>query len=373
MKKKILFIYGQLNAGGAERVLLDILHNMDYTQNKIDLCQIVAGGTLIDEIPKEVTIIPLWTDYTMSYKLAIRISNIFGCNYLFKRLIKKKLVEKYDIEISFLEGFPLKIHSMMDTKAYKVTWVHCDLLRFPYTANQFRKGEELIAYNKMNKVVCVANDTKIAFEKRFPFCYTEKVVIYNPIDKEKIIKMSEAFVPSKNKRFTIVTVGRLTLQKKIDRVLRIAKRFKDELIDVQFQIIGDGELKQKLLSLRKELNIEDMVDFLGFQKNPFPYIKQADVMFCCSGYEGFCLVICEAMCLGVPVVSTRTSGPIEILDNDQYGILTEHDDDAMYEAVKRMVIDDKLRSYYKNKGLKRILDYSPENIIKQIDNFNPKY
>ena len=76
MKKKILFIYGQLNGGGAERVLLDILHNIDYSQNEVDLCQIIGGGTLIDEVPKEVNIISLWNGYTFSYKLAVRLSNI---------------------------------------------------------------------------------------------------------------------------------------------------------------------------------------------------------------------------------------------------------------------------------------------------------
>lgn len=366
--KKILFIYGQLNGGGAERVLLDILHNIDYTRNEVDLCQIIGGGTLIDEVPKEVNIIPLWNDYTHSYKLAVRLSNVLGCDYLFKRVLKKKITKSYDLEISFLEGFPLKIHAMMDTTAKKVTWVHLDLLRFPYTDSQFREGEQLAAYNKMDTVVCVANDTKKAFEQRFPTCTSKVVVIYNPIDRKKIIRLSEVFMLDKGEAFTVITSGRLTLQKKMDRVLRVAKRFKEEQINVRFQVIGDGELKQELLEIRKQLDVEDMVEFLGFQKNPFPYIKQADMMFCCSGYEGFCLVICEAMCLGVPVVSTKTSGPIEILDNSQYGLLCEHDDDSMFEAVKRMILDSELRSYYRAQGLKRILDFSPENIIRSIEN-----
>lgn len=64
-----------------------------------------------------------------------------------------------------------------------------------------------------------------------------------------------------------------------------------------------------------DLGVEDMVQIIGFKRNPFPYVKSADMMFCCSGYEGFCLAICEAMVLGIPVVSTKTSGPIEIIDN----------------------------------------------------------
>lgn len=366
MKKKILFIYGQLNGGGAERVLLDILHNIDYSQYEVDLCQIVAGGTLINEVPTAVKIIPLWRGYTLGYKIAIRLSNKWGNNYLFKRKIKKKLTKQYDMEISFLEGFPLKIHAMMNTTSKKISWVHCDLFRFPYEADQFRSGEELAAYNKMDKVVCVSKDAKEAFKKRFPTCISDVVVIYNPIDSKKIEKLSVAFKPKEKEKFTIITSGRLTPQKKMDRVLRVAKRFKEEHIDVKFQILGDGELKGELLNLRQQLEVEDMVDFLGFQKNPFPYIKQADLMFCCSGYEGFCLVICEAMCLGVPVVCTKTSGPIEILEDNKYGLLCEHDDESMYKAVKQMVQNKQLLEYYSRYGKERILMFNPKEIVKKI-------
>lgn len=366
MKEKILFIYGQLNGGGAERVLLDILHNIDYSQYEVDLCQIVAGGTLIDEVPAAVKIIPLWKDYTLGYKIAIRLSNNWGNNYLFKREIKKKLTKQYDMEISFLEGFPLKIHAMMNTTSKKISWVHCDLFRFPYEADQFRSGEELAAYNKMDKIVCVSKDAKEAFKKRFPTCISDVVVIYNPIDSKKIEKLSVAFKPKGKEKFTIITSGRLTPPKKMDRVLRVAKRFKEEHIDVKFQILGDGELKGELLNLRQQLEVEDMVDFLGYQKNPFPYIKQADLMFCCSGYEGFCLVICEAMCLGVPVVCTKTSGPIEILENNKYGLLCEHDDESMFKAVKKMVQNKQLLEYYSRHGKERILMFNPKEIVKKI-------
>lgn len=367
MKKKILFIYGQLNGGGAERVLLDILHNFDYQKYEVDLCQIIGGGTLIKEVPPSVNIIELWNDYTLTYKLALRLSKLFNCNTLFKQKLKSKLTKKYDMEISFLEGFPLKIHSMIDSKAKKITWVHCDLYRFHYTYNQFRKGEELAAYNKMDKIVCVSQDTLTAFNQRFPQCSSSKVVIYNPIDKNKILTLSNKILLPPNKKFTIITVGRLTEPKKIDRVIRIAKKCKSENISVKFQIIGDGELREQLKQLAKKEQVDDYVDFLGFMQNPFPYIKNANMMFCCSGYEGFCLVICEAMCLGIPVVSTKTSGPIEILDNNQYGLLCDHDDESMFQAVKAMIQNTDIREKYKIKGVERIKLFSVDSIIKQIE------
>lgn len=100
-----------------------------------------------------------------------------------------------------------------------------------------------------------------------------------------------------------------------------------------FNWIGDGELRSEMEQQIHDLGVEDMVQIIGFKRNPFPYVKSADMMFCCSGYEGFCLAICEAMVLGIPVVSTKTSGPIEIIDNNKYGILCDHDENSMFDAV----------------------------------------
>ena len=260
---------------------------------------------------------------------------------------------------------PLKLHALRKTDAKKITWVHCDLDRFRYEAASFYKGEESTAYKSMDKIICVSEDTERAFLRRFPECSGQTDVIYNPIDYDKIVKMAEA-VKIDNDKFTIITVGRLTVQKRIDRIIRLAARLKSEGSNIAFQILGDGELKENLLQQRKNAGVEDTVEFLGFNSNPFPYVKAADMMLCCSGYEGFCLVICEAMCLGVPVISTKTSGPIEILDDNKYGLLTEHDDDAIYEAVKSMMENNAMREKYGTAGKSRVKDFDIRSVMSQI-------
>lgn len=365
--KKILFIYGPLGGGGAERVLIDLLNNLDYTKYEVDLCLYVNQGILLPEVPKEVTIIPLWERYTVYYKIAYRCSIWLQNNYLFKRILKQKINKVYSVEVSFLEGMPLKLHAMMDTISKKITWVHCDLFNFPYEDAQFAQQEEINAYNKMDSIVCVSNDSKLAFEKRFPNCISKKTVIYNPIDIKKINRLVDECNIETNEVFTIVTVGRLTMPKKIDRVIRLAARLKTENYKVNFQIIGEGELKKELVALATTLNVLDSVTFLGFMKNPFPNVKNADMMLLSSGYEGFGLVVCEAMLLGVPVVSTKTAGPVEIIDNDTYGLLCEHDDESIYQAVKKMIENEPLRKHYKEQGHKRVKDFSVDNTVRQFE------
>lgn len=365
--KKLLFIYGPLGGGGAERVLIDFLNNLDTSRYEVDLCLMVNGGVLLAEVPQQVRVIPLWFNYNLHYKIAFRLSKWFGSNFLFKRKLKQKLSKKYDVEISFLEGMPLKLHALMDSQAKKISWVHCDLFHFHYTNHQFFKGEELRAYNKMDFVVSVSEFANQAFQKRFPNNTSEKKVVYNPIDIDKITRLANQKPLKKSECFTIVIVGRLTAPKKMDRVIRLAARLKGEGISVNFQIIGDGELKDDLFMLRNKLAVEDKVEFLGFIENPYPYIKNADLMLLSSAYEGFGLVICEAMCLGVPVVSTKTAGPTEIIDNDRYGLLCEQDDESIYQAVKKMIENPSLRNTYQLAGLKRVQDFSVLNALMEFD------
>lgn len=365
--KKYLFIYGELNGGGAERVLLDILNNIDFTANEVDLLQINSGGVLMDEIPSQVSRIEAWQGYPMSYRIALAFSTKFGIDSLLKIRLSKVLGGKhYDVAISFLEGMPTKAHSLIMSYADRnYSWVHCDLYNFYYEANLFNGNSEFETYNKMDAVVCVAKDTERAFHMRFPNLEAQTRVIYNPIDIDKIRNLSTELVVNNN-RFTISVCGRLTPPKKIDRVLCLAKRLKEDGRQVAIQLIGDGELQNELQLQAKDLCVTDIVKFIGFKRNPYPLIKSSQILLSTSCAEGFSLVICEAMALGVPVIATKTAGPIEILDDNKYGLLCEQDDESIYNAVCRMIEDEELRKKYSELGKSRVENFSVENTMSEI-------
>ena len=86
-----------------------------------------------------------------------------------------------------------------------------------------------------------------------------------------------------------------------------------------------------------------------------------------SGFEGFGLVVCEAMVLGIPVVATKTAGPTEIIDDNVYGLLCDHDDESIYTAVKKMIDDELLRNHYKTVGYQRAAHYDIENTVRAFD------
>ena len=87
-----------------------------------------------------------------------------------------------------------------------------------------------------------------------------------------------------------------------------------------------------------------------------------------SDFEGFCLVICEAMCLGVPVISTRTAGPTEIIGNDDYGVLTDLSPEALYEALRHWIDNPEGRKAVAKNALIRPDTYSVDKTIKDLYN-----
>ena len=368
-KKHILFIDGPLGGGGAERVLIDILRNIDYVRYDVDLAVICRGGALMDEVPAQVNVIDLWPGYTWDYKVAYRMSKWLRCNWLFARKMNgNKLRRDYDIEISFLEGMPLKLGALRTTKAKKATWVHADLFTHRYEEGQFYPGEEIEAYNRMDYVVNVSKDCENAFLKRFPECTAEMRVIYNPIDRKKILSMAGGTHSDDNDRSVVevVTVGRVTPPKKTERLLQVAKLAKEANLPVNFKWVGDGELRNEMEKLRDEMGLRDVVEFTGFTKNPFTHIKEADIMLVTSDFEGFCLVICEAMCLGVPVISTRTAGPSEIIGDNEYGVLTDLNAEALFVELKKWIENPGLRKVYAEKALSRPDLYDVKQTIESL-------
>lgn len=148
--------------------------------------------------------------------------------------------------------------------------------------------------------------------------------------------------------------------------MRLAARLKEEGVrDVEFQIIGKGELRQDIERQIKESNTAEQVTLLGFRQNPFPYIKAADMLLSSSMAEGFSLVICEAMALGVPVIATDTDGPREILQH-KYGLLCQHDDESIYQAFMKMYADAALRKSFAEKGRLRVVDFQVNSTMDEV-------
>ena len=110
----------------------------------------------------------------------------------------------------------------------------------------------------------------------------------------------------------------------------------------------------------------DNVILWGMQENPYKFIKNADVFLCTSHYEGYGLVVAEALILEKPVISTNVSGPAEILNNGDYGMLVENSTEGIYKGMKAFLDKPVLVSDYKERALTRAEFFDSNHIINQI-------
>lgn len=343
-KKKMLICMQHLGRGGAEKLLIDILQLFDYQKYHIDLLLLYPTGYYYRSLPEEADCVSL-SDSSLH------------------------LLNSYDVEIAFLEGPCTKYIAQRNSNAKKIAWVHIDLQKYHWTKNSFEEGEEQKCYEKMDKIVFVGDDSMRQFNKGFNIPFNKQTVIHNLINREDIyIKRDEFKIPIKNK-LILSTVGRLHPQKGYKRLIPIlGKLIHEDKLDFEFWFIGEGVEMEELKELVANYDIEDNICFWGFCANPYPDIQASDVFISCSLAEGFSLVVAEALCLGKPILATRTAGPTELLGNGKYGLLVENNKNEIYKGLKKMLQDKELRDRLALKAIQRAEIFDKERSMNSIYN-----
>ena len=152
-----------------------------------------------------------------------------------------------------------------------------------------------------------------------------------------------------------------------DRLLKVVKRLNNDGLQFELWLVGYGKDEEKLKRFTAENNLTN-VKFLGKQKNPYKYMKNADLYVCSSKYEGFNLTVAEALFLGTPVLSTDCTGPREILDDGKYGMLVDNSEDGLYNGILRLINQKDLLKEYRTKAIERQSFFDESRIISQIKN-----
>ena len=373
-KKRLLFFANSLYGGGAEKVLQTLLISLDSYKYDITLYS-VNEDVLNNKYPSNIKykyifkqhanniISRLWAKIANKIKLIIyyNLSPVW-----FYRLFVRG---EYDTEIAFIEGYSTRIISGSTNKhSRKIAWMHTDLKNNHWTKIAFRNDkEEAKVYSKFNNIVCVSNSVKDIMIELFES--GDYITIYNPIDDKTIQKLSKSVPKLKGRNDTIklISIGRLVSEKGYDRLLLIVKQLISEGIKVSLTILGEGGDRQQLEEYIKSNNLANHVFLPGFIDNPYAIMAQHDIFVCSSRAEGYSLVIAEAMILELPIISTNCSGPVELLENGKYGIITENCDDALYKGIKSMITDINLYNTYKSKATARGKHFSLSKQISEIE------
>lgn len=364
-KKKLLFLINTMACGGAELVLSNVVNKLSEDKFDVTVETVIDTGEFKSRLKSNV-----------HYKSIVSCKNKFFrklCTYMVNFILPPKLVHrifignKYDYEIAFLEGVPTKIISNSgNNKSMKYAWVHIDLYN-TFGLEKVHKDihKHIKCYNKFDKIICVSKTVKDAFIKRFG-CFDNLEVIYNVIDDAAIHNLAGSQT-KKNDVFTIVAVGRLEEQKGFDRLLIILKRLIDEQYQCNLQIVGEGSKHEEYQTFVAKNKLKKHVNIVGFVDNPYPYMKNADLLVFPSRAEGYSTAVTEAIILGKPIVVSDCAGMKEILGESEYGLVTENNTESLYTGIKAMLSDEKMREYYTRQAEKRSLDFKMQKKIKCVE------
>ena len=373
MKKKILFMINSLHGGGAEKVLQTILNNINLAEYDITLYSVNEDEPR-DKYPDGITIRHIFKQKATSTigRFFLKLTNKFKLfiYYHFSAQAFYRLFVRgiYDTEVAFIEGYATRIISGSNNKdSKKIAWVHIDLHNYHWTPIAYRNdAEEIDAYNKFSTIACVSNDTKDNLKLRFP-SLNNVITIYNPIDDQAIRQHKAANQASlHNRPIRLISLGRLVHQKGYDRLLPIIKRLHAEGHNIHLTILGDGEDRLSLEQYILENKLSDVISLPGYIENPYKIMAESDIFVCSSRSEGYSTAITEALILGIAIVTTKCSGTSELLGDNEFGIITENNEEALYTGIASLISSPELIEYYKQQSAKRSSFFSLSNLIDNI-------
>jgi len=362
MKKKILFLIHDLGQGGAEKVLVNLVNHMDKTQFDVSVISLFGGGVNEKYLNDDVR-------YSCVYKRMIPANSRWMKLYTPEQLHRKYIKDRYDVEVSFLEGPCARIVSgCSDSNTKLVSWIHCTIKSKDELSASFRNyAEALDCYNRMDRIVFVSNDVCDHFLKNCPYKGI-KAVRYNVLDSKQVIETSKENVSGiDSDDFKLIGMGTLKPVKGFDRLLRIVKRLVEEKRSVHLYLLGDGPMRNDLEKFVKANSIENNVTFVGYQTNPYKYLSKCDLFVCSSYSEGLSTAVTEALILGLPVCTTDVSGMKELLDDGKCGMITENNEEALYQGIRSLLKNKDLYKNYEGQAKSKGQSFKTEATVKAIE------
>lgn len=375
IKKKILFFTENLYGGGVEKISQIILSHFDYNRYDVVLYSLcknefdpntfsphIKYKYIYDKLESQDSVISRFIKLAKN-KIKLLVYAHTSSHFFYKLFVN----EKVDVAIAFIEGYATRIISGAPNTIKKIGWAHIELDNYHWTKIAFKNNEEECqCYKSLDIVPCVSQNVKEQVDKIFGLAKTSRVV-YNPIDSFQIQKEAiKEDILYQNEKINIVAVGSLTPRKGFDRLLQVAKKLKTEGFDINVTILGKGTEQENLLKIISDNDMSSYIKLVGFQQNPYPYLKQADMYVCSSYAEGFNTAITEALVLGKPVVSTECSGVKEQLgNNNEWGICCKNSEEGLYAGIKKMLTNNNIIHYAKQAAI-RGKDFSLETSMNAI-------
>lgn len=370
---KLIFFHSNLNMGGIEKSLVNLINGIgnDYD---IEVVLINKTGILLNELNGNISVSS--ADKKLSYfgmskneskknlityfrrnMFALKRKYAKNEEWIRKLVAKTKIDYECDIAISYSDDAFLNELVLQKVKAKKkFVFYHSD-----FRNKRFKNNDYVNRVIQFDKYICVSKSCRDIAVECCPKLSGIADYLYNNVC---VNKESEPF-QYQDEFFNIITVARVSEEKRIDWGIEIVNRLIREGLKVRYYICGKGKDLDRICNLTKSLKLEDSVFLLGEQINPYKYIKNADLFMLLSRTESFGICLVESMLLGVPCLTTNTVSAKEIVG--EYGFVCEHDREDIFLKIKELVENKNMVN--EKKKLLQNYDFNNKNNIRRFKNF----
>jgi glycosyltransferase involved in cell wall biosynthesis len=342
---RILIVNNNMHIGGVQKALVNLLRKISAA-NDVTLLLLHKGGELLNQIPDTVTVIEpcrslrCWGmskfDVDDKGQLLERsfwaaLTRLFGRGLSFRWAVRsQQRLTGYDVAISYLHsGNPKAFYGgcaefvlqSVDAKK-KICFLH----------NDFRQINALSEYNSrlyasFDVIAACSEGCRRAFLEVMPALAGKVHVVPNCIGYDEVKRMAaEKSVAVDRFCVNIVTVARLGREKGVVRAIKALSSLIGQGHRFHYYVVGDGVERQAIQRAIEEMELGNSITLVGEQVNPYPLVSACDLLLVPSYAEAAPLVIDEAACLGVPVLSTKTSSSSEMIEKTGIGWVCENTD-----------------------------------------------
>lgn len=364
-RKKVLFLIPTLGGGGAEKVLVNLVNNLDVNRYDVTVQTIFMAGVNAQFLKSHIK---LKQGKLKQFRGNSHLMKLFSPRFLYRWIVGKQ----YDVAISYLEGPSARIISGCPFESSKlINWIHCTFKSEKEVRLGFRSGAEARAYySRFDAHAYVSKRVLQQFLKFLPDLKNNNV-IYNTNEDDKIRILAEEEVTDYDfsGKKTIVSAGKLVQNKGYERLIKAHVRCIHEGMPHHLLIVGEGDLRNSLQNMVEKMGAGATVHLMGYRANPYKYLSKSDMFVCSSFSEGFSTAVTEALILGKPVVTTLVSGATEQCgENNEYGIVVENSENGLYLGIKELLSDEKKMKHYEEMSKRRGQLFSKSNTVRSVEN-----
>jgi glycosyltransferase involved in cell wall biosynthesis len=370
MKKKIVFMVINMNIGGTEKALLNMIAEIPKDQYSITILMLENKGGFLNSIPSGVNVEVL-EGYSNVKKLLNNppvvsilarlkdrkpfkafsllsryvLSKALGDKRIFLNYILKNfsnMEQEYDIAVAY--AGPMDFISFFVAKKIKakkkIQWIHFDVTKIGFDEKFVSK-----IYKQFNKIFVVSNEGENKLINLLPSLKDKIEAFSNIMSPELVIKMANEGVGFEDTfdGLRILTVGRLSKEKGQDLIIPVLAKLKENGFNVRWYCIGEGNARKEYEEVIKKYNVENDFILLGSSPNPYSFMKYCDIYVQPSRHEGYCITLAEARALNKPIVTTDFVGAREQINHNHDGLIVNFNDVEILNAIKNLIVNSELR------------------------------